>query len=169
MSIEWGSVADWASGAGSFTAAIVALYIAHSARRIKLRGYCGHRLIIRPGSVPIDVFSVSATNISQRSTVVTGIGCTFGLWHWKEHGLIMFTQGQFSQGIPKSLVDGETGSWNVPLGQDNQWLRDIASKYRLSRWAIRTWRVQVYTSNGGTTTLYPDKGIRSMLLELARL
>lgn len=169
MMIEWGSVAGWVSGIGSMAAAIVALYIAHSARRIKLHGYCGHRQIVQRGEPPVDVFSVSVTNVSQRSTVVTGIGCTFGIWRWKQHGMILFMQDQYSQGIPKSLVDGETGNWNVPLGQDNQWLRDIASKYRLDRWAIYTWRVQIYTSNGGITMLRPDKGIRSMLAKTAGL
>lgn len=36
--IQWGSVADWVSGIGSLSAAVVALYVALSARRIGYRG-----------------------------------------------------------------------------------------------------------------------------------
>ena len=77
--IDWGSVADWVSGIGSFAAAIVALYVARSAQRVKLNGYCGRRLIIGVAQPQLDVFSVQITNISQRPTVVTNIGFTFGL------------------------------------------------------------------------------------------
>jgi len=113
--VEWGSIADWVSGIGSLAAAVVALYVSHSAQRIKLRGYAGHRLIIGPGQSCADVFSVSATNVSQRPTVITGIGFTFGIWRWKRHGIMTFMQDQISHGIPMPLTDGETGNWNVPL------------------------------------------------------
>jgi len=162
--IEWGSIADWVSGIGSFAAAIVALYVAHSAQRVKLRGYCGHRLILGPGQSRVDVFAVSVTNISQRPTIVTNIGFTFGVWRWKRYGIITFMQDQFGHGIPKPLSDGEAGNWNVPLGPDNRWLRELAKKFPVNRWAIITWRVQVHTSNGGTATLRPEKNIREMLL-----
>jgi hypothetical protein len=165
--VEWGSIADWVSGIGSLAAAVVALHVAHSSQKIKLRGYAGHRLIIGPGQPRVEVFSVSVTNISQRPTVVTNIGFTFGAWRWKRHGIIALVQDQFGHGIPKPLADGETGSWSVPLGPDNRWLRDLASKFQITWWAVFTWRVHVYTSNGGTTTLRPDKETRKMLLALA--
>jgi hypothetical protein len=169
VQVEWGSVADWVSGVGSFAAALAALYIAHTNRRIKLQGYAGHRLIIGPGQPRVDVFAVSATNVSQRPTVVTNVGFTFGVWRWKRHGVVTFMQDQFSNGIPKPLGDGETGSWNVPLGPDNKWFKDLASKFSATRWAVYTWRVHVYTSNGGFTTFRPDKNTRTMLLAAAGL
>jgi hypothetical protein len=164
VEINWGSIADWVSGIGSLAAAIVALYVAHSAQRVKLRGYCGHRLVLGPSQPRVDVFAVSATNVSQRPTIVTNIGFTFGVWRWKRHGIITFMQDQLGHGIPKSLSDGETGNWNVPLGPDNRWLKELAEKFSVNRWTIFTWRVQVHTSNGGTTTLRPEKNIREMLL-----
>jgi hypothetical protein len=48
--INWGSVADWVSGLGSFSAVIVALYLSRSAQRVRLRGYCGLRVILGGGS-----------------------------------------------------------------------------------------------------------------------
>jgi hypothetical protein len=165
--IQWGSVADWVSGIGSFAAATVALYVARSSRRIKLRGYAGHRVIIGRGQPGIEVFSVSATNVSQRPTVVTKIGFTFGIWRWKRYGVITFQQDQISHGIPKSLGDGETADWIVPLGDDSQWLKDLASKFPISWWAVFTWRVHVHTSNGGSNTFRPDKAIREKLKAFA--
>ena len=166
--VQWGSIADWVSGIGSLSAAIVALYVALSARRIKLQGYCGERLVLGPSQPRVDVFSVSVTNISQRPTVITNIGFTFGIWLWKKHGIITFMQNQHGHGIPKTLSDGETGNWNVPLGEDKKWLKDLAEKFSVSRFLAYTWRVQVHTSNGGTTTLRPEKNIRNSLLSCIR-
>lgn len=167
MALEWGSIADWVSGIGSLAAAVVALYVAHSSQRVQLRGYAGHRLIIGLGQPRVDVFSISATNVSQRPTVVTNIGFTFGFWRWKRHGIIALAPDQFGHGVPKALTDGETGNWNIPLGPDNRWLRDLASKFPVTWWAVCTWRVHLHTSNGGTTTLRPDKETRQMLLAIA--
>jgi hypothetical protein len=162
--VEWGSIADWVSGIGSFAAAIVALYVALSSRRIKLSGYCGHRLIIGSGQPRIEVFAVAVTNVSQRPTVITNIGFTFGIWRWKQHGIITFMQNQLSHGIPKPLSDGESGNWTVPLGADNQWLKELIEQFPVNRLTILTWRIHVHTSNGGTTTLRPEKNIRERLL-----
>ncbi|MCK7548943.1 hypothetical protein ACFQGA_00350 [Marinobacter koreensis] len=166
--IQWGSVADWVSGIGSLSAAVVALYVALSARRIRLQGYCGERIIVGPGQPKVDVFSISVTNISQRPTVITNIGFTFGIWRRKKHGIITFMPYQYGHGIPNALSDGETGNWNVPLGEDRRWLVDIAKQFSVSRFSVFTWRVQVHTSNGGTTTLRPEKNIRQSLLTCAQ-
>jgi hypothetical protein len=62
--VNWGSVADWVSGIGSLSAAIVALYIALFSQRVKLRGSCGRGLIITEGGGDrIDVLTISAINI----------------------------------------------------------------------------------------------------------
>ena len=164
MTVEWGSVADWVSGCGSLSAAVVALYVALSGRRVRLRGYCGHRIVIGQFQPRTEVFSVSATNVSQRPTVVTNIGVTFGVWRWKKHGIITFVADQYGNGIPKALSDGETGNWSVPIGHDNSWLEDLAKQFEINRWAVFTWRVQVHTSNGGATTFRPEKNIRKRLL-----
>ena len=167
-SINWGSVADWVSGLGSFAAAAVALYVALSTQRVRLRGYCGHRVIVGPGQPQVDVFSVSVTNVSQRPTVVTNIGFTFGVLRRKRHGIITFMQDDISQGIPKQLVDGDTGNWNVRLGPKNQWLREVAEKFDMTRFSVMTWTLHVHTSNGGTATLRPEKNIRDMLIQCIR-
>jgi hypothetical protein len=162
--IDWGSIADWVSGIGSLCASAVALYVAHISQRVKLRGYCGHRLIVIPGQPQLSVFSVSVTNVSQRPTVITNIGITFGLWNWKRHGIITFTQDDIGPGIPKQLLDGETENWNIRLGQDNKWLTDLVEQFSVTRFSVLTWRIQIHTSNGGITTLRPEKNIRDMML-----
>lgn len=166
--LQWGSIADWVSGFGSLSAAIVALYVAHSAQKVKLRGSCGHRLIVGANQPQISVFSISITNISQRPTVITNIGFTFGFWRWKRHGIITYVQDQLGHGIPKPLSDGETGGWNIPLGTNNEWLKELSEKFPANWWHIFTWRIHIHTSNGGTTVLRPEKNIREMLLSIAK-
>ncbi|UNP29578.1 hypothetical protein [Lysobacter gummosus] len=162
--IEWGSIADWVSGIGSLTAATVALYVAHSSQRVRLRAHCGHRLIIGIDHPREDVFTVTATNVSQRPTVVTNIGFTFGVWRWKQHGIFNFIQDDIGHGIPKPLVDGESGTWSARLGPDNHWVKDLVEKLQVNWWSVLTWRIHIHTSNGGTTTVRPERNIRDMLL-----
>ena len=162
--LNWGSIADWVSGIGSLAAATVALYVALSSQRVKLRGYCGHRLILGGPEPQFEVFSVSVTNISQRPTVITNVGFTFGIFRWKRHGLITFMQDDISHGIPKTLSDGETANWNVRLGPNQKWVKELIEKFEVSRFSVATWRVHVHTSNGGTTALRPEKNIREILV-----
>ncbi|MBK7719319.1 MAG: hypothetical protein IPJ36_10735 [Simplicispira sp.] len=74
-------------------------------------------------------------------------------------------QDVISHGIPKPLSDGETGNWNVDLGKDEQWLKDLAEQFSVTRFAVATWKITVHTSNGGTTTLRPEKHLRNALLK----
>ena len=116
-----------------------------------------------------EVFTVSATNISQRPTVITNIGFSFGVWRWKRHGIFTFMPTDISHGIPKALSDGERGSWSARLGTEDEWVGNIVEKFNVNRWSVFTWRVHIHTSNGGTTTIRPEKNIRGMLLEVAKM
>jgi hypothetical protein len=114
------------------------------------------------------VFSISVTNISQRPTVVTNIGFTFGVARWKRHGLITFMPDEFGPGIPKLLSDGDTGHWTTRLKDDNQWIRNLVLKFEVSPLVASTWRIQIHTSNGGTTTLKPEKSMIDVLVQCAK-
>ncbi|MBO9740645.1 hypothetical protein J7432_16970 [Xanthomonas axonopodis pv. begoniae] len=84
--IEWGSVADWVSGIGSLTAAIVAIWLAKRGERIKLRGYCGLRILIGGGHRE-DVVSFSVTNVGTRATVISNISVHTGMFK-KKHAIL---------------------------------------------------------------------------------
>ena len=105
--LQWGSVADWVSGIGSLSAAIVALYVAHTSSRVRLRGYCGRRLVVGGGTPTLEIISISVTNVSQRTTTVTNIGLSMGLPFRMRRGVITIMQGPISHGIPKTLADGD--------------------------------------------------------------
>jgi hypothetical protein len=96
--------------------------------------------------------------------VVTNIGFTFGIWRWKRHGIITFMLDELGPGVPKALSDGETAHWNARLGPNNKWARELVEKFKVSAFDVHTWRIQVHTSNGGTTELRPEKGIRDILM-----
>lgn len=163
--MQIGSVADWVSGIGSLSAAVVALYVSYSAQRVRLRGNCGIRLLFGgPFAEQVEVFSVSATNISQRPTVVTHIGFSFGILRWKKYGMFLFGESNLGHGVPKPLADGESGSWNAEIGPDSRWLRELAEKFDVTKFHVYTWRIRISTSNGGVTVLRPDKSARQRLL-----
>jgi len=165
--IDWGSLAAWVSGIGSLAAAVVALYVARFSQRIRLRGYCGRRLIVGRGQPQIDVLAVSVTNISPRPTEVIDIVFTCGIWRWKRHVLVKFMQ-DMGHDIPQPLSDGETGYWYVPMGESNKFARGLIDGLKITRFSVATLRVQILTSNGGTTVLRPDKSFRDILMSVVK-
>ncbi len=163
--VQWGSVADWVSGLGSLSAAIVALYIAYDSKKVRLKAYAGHRTIIGGGLPTVEVFNVVATNISQRPTVITNISFSMGIFFWRRQGLITFMQTHNSHGIPKELTDGDRGSWCAELGQNEEWISDLVDKFEMNWLAVQTLRIYIHTSNGGSTKVVPEKGFRKMILK----
>jgi hypothetical protein len=163
--VQWGTVADWVSGIGSLAAAIVALYIAYDSKKVRLSGYAGHRTMIGGGMPSVELFSVSATNISQRPTTITNISFSMGLFFWRRHGIITFMQGAYSHGIPKELTDGDRGSWSADLGQDEEWISDLVEKFKMKWIHVQTLRVYVHTSNGGSTKFVPERAFRKMIMK----
>lgn len=166
--IDWGSLADWVSVIGALAAAVVlTLYVARFSQRVRLRGYCGRRLIVGRGRPQIDVLAVSVTNISLRPTEVINIVFTCGIWRWKRHVLVKFMQ-DMGHNIPQPLSDGETGYWYVPMGESNNFARGLIDGLKITRFSVATLRVQILTSNGGTTMLWPEKSFRDTLMSLVK-
>jgi hypothetical protein len=145
---------------------VVALYVARSAQQIKLRGYCGHRLIVGGGMPQVEVFSIHVSNVSQRPTVVTNISLRCGLFKSKKQGIITMMASSISHGIPKPLADGDTAQWSVELGNDQAWFVDLIEKFEMDWLAIQTLKFGVHTSNGGTTYFRPERETRRMLLDI---
>jgi hypothetical protein len=163
--INWGSVADWVSGFGSVSAAVVALYLSQSAQRIKLRGYCGIRAIVGRELPHVGVFSIGITNVGNRATVVNSISIRTGLFK-KNHAIIVATKNEYSVGVPHPLADGQEWSYLIPLGEKQAWLQDLCKDLIVTSWDVRTLRFQVHTTNGGHLTLRPEESLKKALLSI---
>lgn len=168
--IDWGSIADWVSGIGSLTAAIVAIWLAKRGERIKLRGYCGLRLIVG-GGYREDVVTFSVTNVGTRATIISNISMHTGIYK-KRHAILNSWNLPNSQPMPCPLSDGQTANWQVsnPLG--TEWLvglMHVETAHKplvTSSWDVRTLRVRIHTNHGTDLVLKPEKGFREALLKL---
>lgn len=163
--INWGSVADWVSGLGSLSAAIVALHLAKSAERIRLRGYCGLRVIVGQGMPPQNLVFVSVTNIGTRATVINNISMRVG-WFKRRHAIITVVKDQYSVGVPYSIADGQEGHWGIPLDKDKKWLVDLIDGFVLNRSDVNSLRFFVHTNHGEALALRPEKPFRDAIIEL---
>lgn len=159
MQVEWGSVADWVSGLGSLAAAVVALYVAVYSQKVKLRCWAGERVVIGGGDPKFDVMTISATNLSQRPTVITSVTFTLGKGKEKRHGIINLRPDDLGPGVPKALQDGETATWSVRLGANDEWALDFVKKFSLTVGVAKTWKIYVHTSNGGAVKVSPESSI----------
>lgn len=163
--INWGSAADWVSGLGSLSAALVALYVAKSSDRIRLRGYCGLRVIVGQGKAPQDLVFVSVTNIGTRATVINNISMRVG-WFKRRHAIITVVKDQYSVGVPYTISDGQEGNWGIPLDKDKKWLVELIDGFVVTRSDVNSIRFFVHTNHAEDLTLRPEKPFRDTILEL---
>lgn len=162
--VNWGSVADWVSGIGTLSAVVTALYLARASQRVRLRGYCGHRVLIGGGMPRKDLVSINVANVGNRSTVVNNIGIRVGLFK-KRYAIITVVRDHHSDGIPRSLADGEQGHWGIPLDEKRSWITDLCKDFIKSKRDVETMRIQIHTTNGGTTNIRPEKTLRQMIID----
>ncbi|MGY2375027.1 hypothetical protein ACW9IB_11030 [Pseudomonas sp. SDO524_S393] len=113
---------------------------------------------------PVDLFSVSVTNVGARATVVSGIWIRVGVFR-KRHAMLVLNADEYSVGIPKTLSDGETAHWGVPLQTDRSWVTSLCADFVKSQFDVATFRVTVNTTNGGSFTLNPGKPFRKIMSE----
>ncbi|WP_434516668.1 hypothetical protein AB6Q56_08775 [Dechloromonas sp. ARDL1] len=154
--VNWGSVADWVSGLGSMSAGMVALYLARSSERIRLRGFCGVRTMVGGGVDPTDFFFLSVTNVGTRSTVINNVSMQVGRFRKKRHAVITVVKDRYSVGIPYAINDGQDAYWAIPLGDNNQWMRDLCDGFVLSPSDAKTLRIKVHTNHGQVLAIKPD-------------
>src|SRR5262245_61820406 len=163
--IDWASVADWVSGIGSLAAAIVALYVANYSQRVKIKGYFGRVFInLRPQN---DMLVVTATNVSQRATAVANITLSHGYWRWKESARVEFRK-DIGDKLPAPITDGESVRWYIPMENLDQWARELIDVLQMTRLSVATFRIEILTTNGGKTTVWPEKGFRDILVALVK-
>jgi len=163
--VSWGSVADWVSGIGSLSAAIVALYLARWSQRIRLQGYCGLRVSVGGGGPRDELVFVSVTNIGTRSTVVCNLGMRVGLFK-KRFAIITMQKDIYSVGIPYAIGDGQEGHWAMPLNEKKSWLRELCDGFVLTPMDVKTLLFQVHTTHGEVFNIKPEPPLRKALLEI---
>ena len=164
-SINWGSVADWASAVGSLSAVITALYLSRSAERIRLIGYCGPRTLLNTRGVQGDVLFISVTNVGHRPTLIKGVGMRTGLFR-KRFVIITMQKDDISDGLPNPISDGEEAKWGIPLDNDREWLKDLCKTFIRSSLDIKTLRIIVSTSHGERLVIRPEKSLREALRDI---
>lgn len=163
--ITWGSVADWVSGLGSLSAGIIALYLARASQRIRLKGYCGLRMIVGFGTTPQEIVAFVVTNIGTRSTVINNISMRVGRFKKKRFAIITMVRDQYSVGIPYPLADGQDAHWGVPLDQSRSWIKDLCNDFIQTPSDVKTLQFRVHTSHGDDLVLRPEEPLRKAILE----
>jgi len=163
--INWGSIADWVSGIGSLSAAAVALYLARKAEKIKLKGYCGLRVIIGQGMPHVDVLTISVTNIGTRSTIVNNIGLQVGKRGKKRVAIINVVKDEYSMGVPYSLVDGQIAHWNIQLDTEKSWIKDLCKDFITTKDDVNSLRFSVHTNHDENLLISPEDNLKKAILE----
>ena len=162
---NWGSIADWFSGFGSLSASLVALHIARRSVRIKLKGYCGIRVVIGAGEVQL--LSITVTNVCTRPVTITNLGIRIRNEEPRE-ACILATRDTYSVGVPHQLNDGDSAQFGIQIGPNDRWFRDLIRTMRLKEYDLAYIRFVVITSHGYELVLVPEANVTEKLKELIK-
>tara|TARA_B100000614_G_scaffold200863_1_gene182083 strand:- start:296 stop:838 length:543 start_codon:yes stop_codon:yes gene_type:complete len=94
---------------GTLAAVVVALYLAGQARKERIRGRAGIRIVGRAGgSESATVVLISATNLSDRPITVSAFGWRFGILKKQSFVQIPDFSHPMCDGLPKKIEYGDS-------------------------------------------------------------
>lgn len=164
--------APWLSAIGTFTAVIVALYLANRDRRIRLTVNAGLRKIAMMGqslAQGTDVVDITVTNIGYRTTKINSIYWKIGIFKKATFVQIPGIMPWSAQ-LPTKIGDGDQASFPLELsiwGEDiEQMLKAIPPLF--PRFGVRSIKIGVLTSTGKRCESRIEKPFQKWFLEQLR-
>ena len=150
----------WVAGLGAFAAAVVALWIALRAEKVKLESSVGLRLIVGDG-VSQECLEFSVTNIGERPVNVSSLGWCIGRWKNKR-GCIINPNCLSPNQFPNKIEYGEMASFMVNFSESPDWMQDFSRDF-ISKDSIDSLRARIHTSVGYTKYVKPEKELLKRL------
>jgi hypothetical protein len=164
----------WLGAVATFSAVLVALYIANRDTRQRLKITARPMLEVSVGDGrPKPIFHISATNLGNRPITITHLGAQ----GFRKMPTYILTVGMpDSWPIPTTLNDGQIAHWRFPeiTPNDESWYRafalDLSKMNPVKRWlSLRTFRFLIVTSLGKTFFSKPSLEFRKKVLEQINL
>ena len=156
----------WIAGAGSLTAAIIALWLARRSEKVKLNSYVGVRVMIGGDGPTEKLLEIRTTNTGNRPVTIESVGWRIGSGRSAKVAVQTFSN-RLSDQCPKKIDHGETASFRI-FFSDSDWLNDFADNFvkDVSDNKLKTLRVQIYTSVGQAIYVTPEKSFLAQLKEV---
>ena len=167
-----GTWAEWFSGVMSMLAVFVALFLASTARKTKVMGFCHNRFLIHPDVDPVQV-TVTANNIGRRTVTIAGIQicrvqCKFAKWRSRVSPLHLERDknDRLSASLPKTLPDGESATWHFLEGPVIRYI--LRSKMVETEKDVRALRCVFITNLGKNFAVKLDQDfVQSIIRDLS--
>lgn len=156
----------WIAGAGSLTAAIIALWLARRSEKVKLNSFVGVRVMMGGDSPTEKLLEIRTTNTGDRPVIIESVGWRIGSGKSMKVAVQTFSN-RLSDQCPKKIDHGETASFRI-FFSESDWLKDFADNFveDVSEKRLKTLRVQIYTSVGQATYVIPEKSFLARIKEV---
>jgi hypothetical protein len=163
----WSLIGIYFTGIATFSAAGIALYIAHRGEKVGLRILAGLRVLMDELNSS-DIVWIEITNVRPRLTVVTGVSCRIS----RLNGTYTYavpSPAAIAGRIPASLQDGQSVTLTLQL----EWLKNLAKQLADKipegelKVAINSVMIVANTSSGKTFLEKPEQPIIDHLYEEA--
>ena len=162
----WVAIGTWLAAIATFSAVVVALYLAKQGERIKLKCHVGLReQIYGDGTPAIKCLCFDVTNLSERPVTINSVGWVIGRRKSKRYAM-QPTPGP----DPRELAYSKQTMCIIRFDEAPDWLSEFASGFiRSNDWAeVKTLRAQIHTSVGLAIEVVPEQGFLKALIEHVR-
>ncbi|WP_298769159.1 hypothetical protein [uncultured Shewanella sp.] len=165
----WNVIGTWLASIGTVSAVVTSLWLANRQGRIHLGIVAGHRQLVTKGSKTVsDLCMIKIVNKGTRPAKITGIGWECGRFKKKIHLIQMFGTPD-SDHIPKTLQEGEEGTFLIPFhleNTDEDWITSVPKALtQHSEHGIKSLKLCVSTSVGQSFKVKAEKGLKNRLSE----
>jgi len=163
----WVAVGTWLAAIATFSAVIVALFLAKQGERIKLKCHVGLReQITGDGTPAIECLCFDVTNLGERPVTINSVGWVIGRGSSKRYAM-QPTPGPY----PRELGYGKQTMFIIRFDEFPGWLSEFASGFIRSKdWLqVKTLRAQIHTSVGLAIEVVPEPGLLKTLTKHAAM
>ena len=157
-----GNWAEWFSGVMSMLAVFVALFLASTARKTKVTGFCHNRLVSHPSEGEPQV-TVTANNVGHRTVTINGIQIRRKQNKFARKGnrvalhLKRAKHARIPDDLPKTLAEGESATWH--FSEDEVVLHMIHRKMVQTKKDAHALQCVFITNLGKNFTIKLDAGL----------
>lgn len=158
----WMMFATWFSGAATFSAVVLTLYIANRKPVPSLKITASGSIISPLPGITRQGYGITVANIGSSAAVVSSI-------HWECGGKLKFVQNftpVVSSPMPKKLEHGESAFFFVELDDFSGWVKSMKANIQNAEGSVGKLKVVVNLSTGRSVKCKAEKSLRKALNEI---
>ena len=160
----WALVGTWFSGLATIFVAFVALHLARSLEKIRLKVNVGLRSLVSADRPATECLYIGVINLGERPVTIDSVGWHIGKRKNRRFAIQTLSPLSTHQ-YPKKIEHGEKAQFFIYFTESPNWMKDFVTQFvhDVSDKSIKTLRSQIHTSVGHSIDIVPEQSLLEKL------